>query len=95
MGKTRDQIQEYVLSKLVEVSQDWGDPSEISPRSLLFSELGFESLDEVVLGVAIQEHFGCQMPFAELFAELGEQQRDLSIAELVDFVYQHVNRMAA
>jgi acyl carrier protein len=57
----------------------------------LFTELGLESLDAVVLGTAIQEHYQVQMPFAELLADIGEKQRDLSIAELADFVSQHLN----
>jgi hypothetical protein len=31
------------------------------------------------------------MPFAELLAEIGEQQRDLSINELTDFVNTHLD----
>jgi hypothetical protein len=34
------------------------------------------------------------MPFAELLADIGEKRRDLSIAELADFVNQHVNAAA-
>jgi len=44
---------------------------------------GFDSLDAVVLCTAIQEDYQTPMPFAELPAEIGQQQRDLSIAELV------------
>jgi acyl carrier protein len=95
MSVTRDQIQEYILNKLVELSKDWDDQNEIGPGSLIFTELGYESLDAVVLGVAIQEHFGRQMPFAELFAELGKHQRDLSVSELVDFVYGNLNPSVA
>jgi len=92
MNVTRDQIRDYVLQKLQELSQDWDNPVEVGQDSLLFSGLGFESLDAVVLGVAIQEHFGRQLPFAELLAELGEQRRDLSISELIDFVYLHMSQ---
>ena len=93
MSINKNVIQEYILNKLLELSQDWDEPGEISPSSKIFSELGFESLDAVVLGVAIQEHYGVQMPFSELYAALGEQQKDLSVAELVDFVDRHVNRV--
>jgi hypothetical protein len=31
------------------------------------------------------------MPFAELLAEIGQQQRDLSIDELADFVDTHLS----
>ena len=95
MNVTRDTVSAYILGKLVELSQDWDSSAEISQTALIFSELGFESLDAVVLGVAIQEHFVRQLPFAELLAELGEQRRDLSVGELIDFVYQHLNQPVA
>lgn len=95
MSTSRDQVQGYILRKLVELSQDVDSPTEVKPASLIFTELGFESLDAVILGVAIQEHFGRQMPFAELLAELGEQKRDLSVNELVDFVQQSLNQPPA
>jgi hypothetical protein len=34
------------------------------------------------------------MPFAELLADIGQKQRDLSIAELAEFVNQHVGAAA-
>jgi acyl carrier protein len=95
MTATRDEIQQYILTKLVELSQDWDDPREVSPDSLLFTQLGFESLDAVILGVTIQGHFECEMPFSELFAELGEHKRDLPVSELIDFVHQNLLRCAA
>src|ERR1700678_1346193 len=95
MDVTRDQVREYIVNKLVELSQDWDSPGEISEGSLIFSELGFESLDAVVLGVAIQEHFARQLPFAELLAELGERRRDLSVRELIDFVDRNLNQAVA
>lgn len=91
---TRDEVRDYILNKLAELAKDWDSSNEIRPESLMFTEIGFESLDAVILGVAIQEHFGRPMPFSELLAELGERQRDLSINELIDFVYHHVNHDA-
>jgi hypothetical protein len=45
----------------------------------------------VVLCTAMQEHYQTTMPFAELLADIGQKQRDLSIAELAEFVGQHVS----
>lgn len=83
---SRQDIQEYITRKITEVSRDWDYEEEITPASRLFGQLGMESLDAVVLAIAIQEHFQQPMPFAELFAEIGQEQRDLTISELVDFV---------
>ncbi len=93
MTATREEIQEYVLATLQELCRDWDYSRPVGPASLLFSELGLESLDAVVLGTIIQEHFQKPLPFAELLSEIGREQRDLSILELVDFVDQHLNRV--
>ncbi len=90
MSFSKEQVRVYISGRLAELSADWDFDGEVGPDTLLFTQLGMESLDAVVLGVSIQEHFGRQMPFAELLTSLGEQQRDLSIRELVDFVHQHL-----
>lgn len=90
MRPSRQEILDYLLQKMGELTQDWDYPDPVSPQSLLFTELGFESLDAVVLCTAIQEHYQTPMPFAELLAEIGQQQRDLSIDELTDFVNTHL-----
>ncbi len=94
MKPTRQEILDYILQTLQDLSQDWDYSKPVSPESLLFSELGFESLDAVVLGTSIQEHYQTQMPFAELLAEIGQNQRDLSINELVEFVDSHLGAPA-
>lgn len=93
MTATREEIQDYVLATLQELCRDWDYSRPVGPGSLLFSELGLESLDAVVLGTIIQERFQKPLPFAELLSEIGREQRDLSILELVDFVDLHLNRV--
>jgi len=94
MRPSRQEILEYLLHKMGELTQDWDYPDPVRPESRLFTELGFESLDAVVLCTAIQEHYQTPMPFAELLAEIGQQQRDLSIDELADFVNTHLGGSA-
>jgi acyl carrier protein len=91
---TRDEIQEYILATLQELCHDWDYSRPVGPGSLLFTELGLESLDAVVLGTIIQEHFQRPLPFSELLAEIGREQRDLSIQELVDFVDKNLKQTA-
>lgn len=91
MRPSRQEIMDYLLQKLGDLCQDWDYPDPVTAQSLLFTQLGFESLDAVVLCTAIQEHYQKAMPFAELLAEIGQQQRDLSINELTDFVHTHLN----
>ena len=89
-SSSKEQVQGYIYERLAELSADWDFDAEVGPDTLLFTQLGMESLDAVVLGVSIQEHYGRQMPFAELLTSLGEQRRDLSVRELVDFVHEHL-----
>jgi phosphopantetheinyl transferase/acyl carrier protein len=90
MRPRRQEILDYLLQKMGELTQDWDFPDPVRPESLLFTELGFESLDAVVLCTAIQEHYQTPMPFAELLADIGQQRRDLSIGELATFVDTHL-----
>jgi len=90
MKPTQPEILAYVLKTVQDLCQDWDYADPVGPESLLFTGLGMESLDAVVLCTAIQEHYRITMPFAELLADIGQTQRDLSIAELAEFVNQHV-----
>jgi acyl carrier protein len=94
MKPTQPGILAYVLKTVQDLCQDWDYADEVGPQSLLFTGLGMESLDAVVLCTAIQEHYRIQMPFAELLADIGQKQRDLSIAELAEFVSQHIGAAA-
>jgi acyl carrier protein len=90
MKPTQPEILAYVLKTVQDLCQDWDYADPVGPESLLFTGLGMESLDAVVLCTAIQEHYRITMPFAELLADIGQKQRDLSIQELADFVNQHI-----
>ena len=69
------------------MSEDWDYSEPISEDTLLFSQMGLHSLDLVVLGTGMQEHYGQQMPFAEFLAGVGERgEKDVPVRELVDFI---------
>jgi len=94
MKPTQPEILAYVLKTVQDLCQDWDYADPVGPESLLFTGLGMESLDAVVLCTAVQEHYQTTMPFAELLADIGQKQRDLSIAELAEFVGRHVSAEA-
>jgi acyl carrier protein len=86
----RADIEAYLLATLEELAQDWDHPEKVGPDTGLFSDLGFESLDAVVLGTAIQEHYDRPMPFAELLVDVGQREvRELTVGELISFVEAH------
>ena len=91
MKPTRDQILETVLGLLRGVARDWDFDGHLTADTRLFADLAFESLDLVVLGATVQEHFGQRFPFSELFADIGQRAvRDLTVREWVAFIDQHL-----
>ena len=89
--KTREDVMEDVLTLLSKVSEDWEFTGKVTPETRFFADLGLASLDVVVLGTAIQEHYGRVFPFMEFFAQLGEKQvPDIPVTEWVDFIHRHL-----
>jgi acyl carrier protein len=89
-------IQTDVLDLLGQLARDWEYSGTITADTLLFGDLGFESIDAVVLASFVQERYGQPFPFPELLAEIGKRQiKDLTIRELVEFIRQHLNTAAA
>jgi len=86
--KTREEVMEDVLMLLGRLSEDWEYGGEITPETRFFADMGLASLDVVVLGTAIQEHYGRVFPFMKLFAELGERQiPDIPVGEWINFIH--------
>lgn len=91
MVKTREEVMADVLHLFGELANDWEYSGEITPGTLLFDDLGLQSLDVVVLATSIQQHYGRALPFADLFATMGQRGiRDISVSDWVDFVYLHL-----
>jgi len=92
MKKTHEEVMTDVLHLFRQLADDWEYSSEITPETLLFAEMGLQSLDVVVLAISIQEHYGEVLPFAGLFADMGQRGiRDISVGEWVDFIHEHLN----
>jgi acyl carrier protein len=76
-----------VVSTVLERDLGVQSSSAIDEHTCFFADLGLASIDAVVLGERLQEHYGRPLPFNELMAEIGRRtQRDLSIGELVAFL---------
>ena len=85
-----------MLNLLNELARDWEYSGEITPDTWLFADLGFESIDAVILASFVQKHYGRPFPFPQLLADIGQKEvKDLRISELVEFIYQHLNVAAA
>jgi acyl carrier protein len=96
MTYTREQILAEVLELLNAVVQDWEFEGTVGANTRLFADLAFESLDLVILGAKVQEHFKQSFPFPQFFADLGRREvRDLTIGEWVDFIERHLQQPVA
>jgi acyl carrier protein len=83
-----------VLALMGELAGDWEYEGELTAETGLFGDLGFESLELVILGSSLQERYG-QLPFAEFLTMIGLQgKKDVSIGELVRFVCENGHYMA-
>src|SRR5260221_10852944 len=83
-----------ILADLAHVLADFQGREYSGPilaETRFFADLGLASIDAVVLGETLQEHYGQPLPFGELMAELGRREdRDLTIGELANFLGRHL-----
>lgn len=92
---SRESILATVLSILEKMDEEGTFDCEIGPDTWLVADLGLESIDVVVLGTEVQEHYHVTLPFAEFLAEVGQREvRDLQVREFVEFVYRNLNGAA-
>jgi acyl carrier protein len=86
---------EKILSDLAGILRDFHGheySGPIGPDTRFFGDLGLASIDAVVLGETIEEHYRRKIPFNQFLAELGQRAvRDIELGELVAFLHQHLN----
>lgn len=91
--KTRAEIQADMFQLLQEMLEDMDYEGELTEKTTFLDELGFESLDVVIMANTLQERYGQTFPFAEYFAEIGEREsRDVTVGEWIDFLYEHLSK---
>lgn len=87
------QILADVIEILEGITQDWDTElsGKIGADTALMSDLTFESIDVVMLIVAIEERFKkTGLPFEELLMTDGRYVDDLRVSELVSFLEEHL-----
>jgi acyl carrier protein len=94
MKPSREEIMADVLALLRKLADDWEYTGEITPQTRFFADMGLRSLDVVVLGTAIQEHYKQVLPFVKLFAQVGQRAvPDMPVGEWVDFIAENVQEV--
>lgn len=78
-----------LIELLEDFTQDWDHESEgaMDRQTRLFADLGFESIDIIQLGVAIEEDISHKkLHFDKLLMKDGRYVDDLSIGQIADFI---------
>lgn len=92
---TRTEVWDATVRLLKQLAEDWDYDEEITGATWLFSDLGFQSLDAVVLGNTLQERFGRPLPYAELLTDIGQRSfNDVTVDEWVDFTTRSLQAYA-
>ena len=95
MSISYEQVMDDILYLFTQLSDDWEYSGTFTPETGLMSDLGFESLELVILGVYIQEHYKQTIPFPEFLADLGEREvPDIFLGDLVGFIHRHLDKAA-
>ena len=84
-----DTILNGVVEILEDMTKEWdtGFSGRIGPDTSLMNNLTFESIDIVMLIVAIEERFGKKgLPFEELLMTDGHYVDDLKVSQIVGFL---------
>lgn len=64
---------------------------DIDRQTLFFADLGFASIDAVVLGEMLEEKYNCKFAFHELLSELAESGAvDMEVGDMVAFLYKQL-----
>ena len=86
----RYSIDDYLMELPAGRIEKGEDPLKAAQRELteetgIFGDLGFESVDTVALGAAVEEHFGQPLPFAEFLTKARDHQmKDVTIGYFLD-----------
>lgn len=89
---SKETIFQDLLVILDQLSEDWEYSGEITLDTLVLGDLELESIDLVVLGECIEEHYGQPIPFVEYLTELAQREKsDITMSDLVDFIQTHLN----
>jgi acyl carrier protein len=90
--RTRESIRTDLMTLLTSLREDWEYSGELTDDTGLFQDLGFESIDAVALGSALEGHFGTQLPFAEFLTMAKDRKlEDISIGYLLEFLVTHLH----
>jgi acyl carrier protein len=85
---------EDILEDLARILQNFHGrefSGDIGPGTRLFADIGLASIDAVVLGETLEEHYARPLPFHTFLADLGRRSvRDVELGELAGFLHRNL-----
>jgi hypothetical protein len=94
MKRTHDDILKDTLYLLRQLADDWEYSGTIDRSTYFLAELGFESLDVVILSEQVSVQYNQALPFIEFFEEIGKREvKDVTVGEWVDFIHDHLDEV--
>jgi len=80
-------IRSDLIRMIREVRDDWEYAGEVDEATGLFRDLGFESIDAVALGAALEDHLNCTLPLGEFLTRAREENwEDITVQHLLNFL---------
>jgi acyl carrier protein len=89
--RTPDQLYRDLAEVMTSAFPDRDLPSDVSPGTRVFADLGMASIELVVLGERLEQRYGRKLPFGPFLASLRNSGADdLQLGDLVAFLQKHV-----
>ena len=88
---TVENIFSVLLQIIEELFEDWEYSGKITQETTLLSDLGFQSIDAVALGSAIEDYYDQKIPFAQYLADLEEKGiSDIKLGDFARFIQKNL-----
>jgi len=82
--------EQEILKELQDLLSDFQDRTYDDPigsLTMFFGDLGYSSIDAIVLGETLEHRFGAKLNFGPFLSQLSAQgAQDMSVGQLVDFL---------
>ena len=90
-ARTTEQIYRDLAEVMIRSFPDRDLSVDVGPHTRAFADLGFASIELVVLGERLEQFYGRRLPYGPFLAALRNRGADdLELGDLVAFLQQHV-----
>jgi acyl carrier protein len=89
-NRTAEQLYRDLAGVMAVAFPDRDISCVVGPETRVFADLGLASIELVVLGERLEQHFGKRLPYGQFLAGLRARGADdLELGELIRFLQQH------